>query len=161
NRGFVCEYSATFAQMAAGSAELYDEYAKCAVVDFGYARFHRDGYGKDFRILNAKAGDGADLTLSAGLLSFYRQVLASVQHPSLTSEYQLATPLWVALGKSVTAAAGSDVAELLRFLDHAASDTAWLAKQIERVRSDVAAMQSSLEGDPLEFGGLKSADALV
>ena len=66
-----------------------------------------------------------------------------------------------ALGKSVTAAAGSDVAELLRFLDHAASDTAWLAKQIERVRSDVAAMQSSLEGDPLEFGGLKSADALV
>ncbi|TMH68591.1 MAG: hypothetical protein E6H48_04685, partial [Betaproteobacteria bacterium] len=41
NRGFVFEYSATFAQMAAGSAELYDEYAKCAVVDFGYARFHR------------------------------------------------------------------------------------------------------------------------
>jgi hypothetical protein len=161
NRGFVFEYSATFAQMAAGSAELYAEYAKCAVVDFGYARFHRDGYGKDFRILNAKATDGADLTLSAGLLSFYRQVLASAQHPSLTSEYQLAAPLWVALGKSVTAAAGSDVAELLRFLDHAASDTAWLASQIERVRGDVAAMQSSLEGDPLEFGVLKDADAHV
>lgn len=161
NRGFVFEYSATFAQMASKDANLYDEYAKCAVVDFGYARFHNDSYGKDFRILNAKARDGADLTLTAGLLSFYRQVRAADEHSALLAEYQLAAPLWVALGKSVTAASGSDVAALLEFLDRAASDAAWLAKQFERVRRDVATMQSSLEGDPLEFGLLKDIDVRV
>ena len=158
NRGFVFEYSATFAQMAAGSAELYDEYAKCVVADFGYARFHGDGYGKDFRILNAKARDGRDLTLSAGLLSFYRQVRASGEHPALVADYRLASPLWVALGKSVTAA-NSDVAALLEFLDHAARDSAWLATQFDKVRRDVAVMQAGIEGDPLEFGALKDLDA--
>lgn len=158
NRGFVFEYSATFAQMAAGSAELYDEYAKCVVADFGYARFYGDGYGKDFRILNARARDGADLTLSAGLLSFYRQVLAAEENPLLVADYRLASPLWVALGKSVTAK-NSDVAELLVFLDRAASDADWLADQFERVRRDVAAMQEGLQGDPLEFGALKDVDA--
>jgi superfamily II DNA or RNA helicase len=160
NRGFVFEYSATFAQMAAasGNEELYDEYAKCVVADFGYARFHGDGYGKDFRILNAKARDGTDLTLSAGLLTFYRQVRAADEHPALLAEYQLASPLWVALGKSVTAA-NSDVAILLAFLDRAASDTAWLAEQLDRVRRDVALTQGALEGDPLDFGALKGVDA--
>lgn len=158
NRGFAFEYSATFAQMAAGDADLYDEYAKCVVADFGYARFHGDGYGKDFRILNAKARDGADLTLSAGLLTFYRQVRAADEHPALMAEYQLSSPLWVALGKSVTAG-NSDVASLLQFLDRAASDADWLAGQIERVRRDIALTQGSIEGDPLEFGALKSADA--
>ena len=158
NRGFVFEYSATFAQMAAGSAELYDEYAKCVVADFGYARFHGDGYGKDFRILNARARDGRDLTLSAALLSFYRQVRASCQHPALVADYRLASPLWVALGKSVTAA-NSDVAALLEFLDHAARDTDWLAAQFDKVRRDVAVMQAGIEGDPLEFGALKDLDA--
>lgn len=158
NRGFVFEYSATFAQMAAGSAELYDEYAKCIVADFGYARFHGDGYGKDFRILNARARDGGDLTLSAGLLSFYRQVRASGEHPALVADYRLASPLWVALGKSVTAA-NSDVAALLEFLDHAARDTDWLAAQFDKVRRDVAVMQAGIEGDPLEFGALKDIDA--
>lgn len=158
NRGFVFEYSATFAQMAAGSAELYDEYAKCVSVDFGYARFHGDGYGKDFRILNAKARDGADLTLSAGLLSFYRQVLAASEHPGLLAEHQLAPPLWVALGKSVTAA-NSDVTALLGFLDHAARDTDWLARQFDRVRRDVAVTQGGLEGDPLDFGALQESDS--
>ena len=157
NRGFVFEYSATFAQMAAGDAALYDEYAKCVVVDFGYARFHGDGFGKDFRILNAKASDRSDVTLGAGLLSFYRQVRAAAENPGLASEYQLAAPLWVALGKSVTAG-NSDVAELLEFLDHAAHDAPWLARQFDRVRHDVVAMQGSLEGDPLEFGALKDVD---
>lgn len=157
NRGFVFEYSATFAQMAAGDPALYDEYAKCVVADFGYARFHGDGYGKDFRILNAKARDGADLTLSAGLLSFYRQVLAA-DDAALVADYRLASPLWVALGKSVTADE-SDVAALLEFLDHASRDPVWLATQFERVRRDVALTQGALEGDPLEFGVLKDADA--
>lgn len=157
NRGFVFEYSATFAQMAAGSAELYDEYAKCVVADFGYARFHGDGYGKDFRILNASSSDGADLTLSAGLLSFYRQVRAAAEHPRLLRDYRLASPLWVALGRSVTSGS-SDVAELLRFLDRAASDRGWLAAQFDRVLHDVAAIQGGLQGDPLEFGALKGID---
>lgn len=158
NRGFVFEYSATFAQMAAGDPELYDEYAKCVVADFGYARFHGDGYGKDFRILNAKARDGADLTLSAGLLTFYRQVRAADEHPESLAEYQLASPLWVALGKSVTAA-NADVAELLAFLDRAASDTRWLAEQFDRVLRDISLTQGTLEGDPLELGPLKGVDA--
>lgn len=158
NRGFAFEYSATFAQMAAGSPALYDEYAKCVVADFGYARFHGDGYGKDFRILNAKARDNADMTLAAGLLSFYRQVRIAAEHPRLLADYRLAAPLWVALGKSVTAA-NSDVAALLDFLDHAARDAEWLARQLDKVRRDVRPTQGGIEGDPLDFGALQDTDA--
>jgi hypothetical protein len=74
--GFTFEYSATFAQIADKDEALYDEYARCVAVDFGYARFWREGYGKQPRQINAGQTAGADFALTAGLLAFYQQRLA-------------------------------------------------------------------------------------
>ena len=52
--GFSFEYSATFGQaVKAGSNEkLEQQYAKCILFDYSYKYFYRDGFGKDYRILN-------------------------------------------------------------------------------------------------------------
>ena len=52
--GFSFEYSATFGQAikAARRESLAQEYAKCILVDYSYKYFYRDGYGKDYHILN-------------------------------------------------------------------------------------------------------------
>ena len=59
--GFSFEYSATFKQaLNAGNAkekqELLDEYAHSIIMDYSYKFFYEDGYGKDYRIYNLKAG---------------------------------------------------------------------------------------------------------
>ena len=48
------EYSATFSQAlkAANKTELTEEYARCVLFDYSYKYFYRDGFGKDYRILN-------------------------------------------------------------------------------------------------------------
>ena len=78
--GFSFEYSATFSQAlkAANKPELTEEYAKCVLFDYSYKYFYRDGFGKDYRILNL--ADDRDeetrrLYLTACLLAYYQQVL--------------------------------------------------------------------------------------
>jgi hypothetical protein len=53
-KGFSFEYSATFSQAlkAANKPELTEEYAKCVLFDYSYKYFYRDGFGKDYKILN-------------------------------------------------------------------------------------------------------------
>lgn len=76
--GFSFEYSATFGQamMASSNKDLEREYAKCILFDYSYKYFYRDGFGKDYRILNL--ADDTDeekrrLYLTAFLLAFYQQ----------------------------------------------------------------------------------------
>lgn len=59
-----------------GKGELEKQYAKCILFDYSYKYFYRDGFGKDYRILNL--ADDSDeekrrLYLSACLLAFYQQ----------------------------------------------------------------------------------------
>ena len=77
-QGFSFEYSATFGQAmkASGNKALEQEYAKCILFDYSYKYFYRDGFGKDYRILNL--ADDTDeekrrLYLTACLLAFYQQ----------------------------------------------------------------------------------------
>jgi type I site-specific restriction-modification system R (restriction) subunit len=51
---FSFEYSATFGQAmkASGNKALAKDYAKCILFDYSYKYFHKDGFGKDYRILN-------------------------------------------------------------------------------------------------------------
>lgn len=161
-RGFTFEYSATFAQIAAQDDELYQEYARCAIVEFAYGRFWRGGYGKDFRILNGRGTADAesvrDLVLTAGLLSFYQQVCWYQSHPTEVREYRLSAPLAVMLGTSVTLKEKNgtpDVVVVTRFLAHAASDAKWLAGKIRKVL-DIRGVQQTLNGDPLDFSYLQT-----
>ncbi len=158
--GFTFEYSATFAQIADRDADLYQEYARCIAIDFGYARFWREGYGKQPRQLNARHDSGADFALAAGLVAFYQQRRAFDAHPALAAEYRVAPPLLACVGKEVTAgAADSDVARLVAFLARACGDAPWLAAQIEAVFAHAEPAQSTIDLPPLDLRWLREAMA--
>jgi hypothetical protein len=72
--GFEFEYSATFAQIADGDADFFNDYARCTVFDYGYRRFHDDGFGKSPKSLVTRDIHAQDLVLAAALVAFWRQV---------------------------------------------------------------------------------------
>jgi hypothetical protein len=153
--GFTFEYSATFAQIAALDGDLSDEYAKSTIVEFAYGRFWRDGYGKDFRVLNTRANDeSADLVMAAGLLAFYQQTRWFDEHRADAHEYRVETPLMVFLGSKVQAK-DSEVMRTVTFLDRAGRDTPWLARLIEKVLT-IGGVQQTFAGDPLDFEMVRS-----
>ena len=153
--GFTFEYSATFAQVAALDSGLHAEYAKSVFVDFGYARFWREGYGKDFRVVNTKDSIQEDLLLAVGLLGFYEQARAfdDSEHRAVIAEHNLAAPLAVLVGSRVQGSAdtASEVARVARFLHRAASDLAWLKDKIANIINELRPMQQRLGGDALRF----------
>lgn len=157
--GFTFEYSATFAQMAAIDATLSDEYAKAAIVEFAYGRFWKDGYGKDFRVLNAQTGANADsqattdLVLAVGLLSFYQQTHWYEANTNVARQWRLEAPLAVFLGSKV-ATDGSDVATVVKFIVRVATEPTWFAGLTDKVLS-ISGVQQTLNGDPLDFSYLR------
>lgn len=158
--GFSFEYSATFAQIADKDDALYDEYARCVAVDFGYARFWRDGYGKQPRQINAGSAAGAEFALAAGLLSFYQQRLAYSEHAALAAEYLIAPPLLACVGKDVTAGeAASDVALLVGFLARACAEPMWLAERVTEVLAGADPPQAGIGLPPLDLRWLRQTMA--
>ncbi|MCA3242279.1 MAG: hypothetical protein ING89_13365 [Rubrivivax sp.] len=154
--GFTFEYSATFAQIADKDEALYDEYARCVAVDFGYARFWREGYGKQPRQINAGQAAGADFALSAGLLAFYQQRLAWALHRSQAREVLAAAPLMACVGKDVTAGgAEADVALLVGFLGRACADGPWLAERLAEVLAGGDPAQAGFDIPPLDLRWLR------
>ena len=123
--GFTFEYSATFNQIAGKSADLLNAYGKCLLFDYTYRRFHADGYGKDYAILNLPGGaqdENINMYLLGCLLTFYQQYRIWRDKGALWKEFNPAKPLWVFLGKTVTGsskadqATRSDVINILEFL---------------------------------------------
>jgi hypothetical protein len=125
--GFTFEYSATFSQAlkAANKPELTEEYARCVLFDYSYKYFYRDGFGKDYKILNL--ADDRDeetrrLYLTACLLAFYQQTLLFQEHETAFRPFQIERPLWILVGSKVTAVRSegrqevSDVVDVLLFL---------------------------------------------
>ena len=75
--GFAFEYSATFNQVAGRDNDLLNAYGKCLLFDYSYRRFHADGYGKDYAILNLPGGvqdENSDMYLLGCLLTFYQAI---------------------------------------------------------------------------------------
>lgn len=123
--GFAFEYSATFGQSvaAAGGSKrqsLVDEYAKTILFDYSYKFFYRDGYGKDYHILNLPDDENETFVkkyLTGALLSFYQQKLVFKEHPSAVNQFMLANPLWIFVGGTVTKSLSvSDAADIPRIL---------------------------------------------
>ena len=135
--GFAFEYSATFNQVAGKDNDLLNAYGKCLLFDYSYRRFHADGYGKDYAILNLPDGmqdENSDMYLLGCLLTFYQQYRIYRDKGALWKEFNPAKPLWVFLGKTVTGsskadqATRSDVIHILNFLG-------WVLAHGEDVRS--------------------------
>ena len=123
--GFAFEYSATFNQVAGRDNDLLNAYGKCLLFDYTYRRFHTDGYGKDYAILNLPGGvqdENSDMYLLGCLLTFYQQYRIWRNKGALWKAFNPAKPLQVFLGKTVTGsskadqATRSDVIRILNFL---------------------------------------------
>jgi hypothetical protein len=110
-QGFSFEYSATFGQVvraAAGNTQkkLEQEYAGCILFDYSYKYFYRDGYGKEYRILNL--ADDRDeeirsLYLTACLLSFFQQLRLFKDKSGEFARFNLEKPLAIFVGGKVNA----------------------------------------------------------
>ena len=125
--GFTFEYSATFNQVTGGRnhTDLLNAYGKCVLFDYTYRRFHADGYGKDYAILNLPGGvqdENSNMYLLGCLLTFYQQYRIWRDKGALWKVFNPAKPLWVFLGKTVTGSGKpdqetrSDVISILKFL---------------------------------------------
>jgi hypothetical protein len=110
-QGFSFEYSATFGQVvraATGTTQkkLEQEYAKCILFDYSYKYFYRDGYGKEYRILNLVDDGDAEirsLYLTACLLSFYQQLRLHKDKGAEFAKFLIEKPLAIFVGGSVNA----------------------------------------------------------
>jgi len=147
--GFSFEYSATFGQAikTSGNKKLEQEYAKCILFDYSYKYFYRDGFGKDYQILNL--ADDRDeevrkLYLTACLLAFYQQQKLFDKNKQAFKAFLLEKPLWIFVGGSVNAvrtAGGrkvSDVSDVLLFLAN------FIGKKNESIRR----LERLLSGSP-------------
>ncbi|MCC7314053.1 MAG: DEAD/DEAH box helicase family protein [Planctomycetes bacterium] len=145
-QGFSFEYSATFGQAmkASGNRPLEQEYAKCILFDYSYKYFYRDGFGKDYRILNLADDSDEDkrrLYLAACLLAFYQQQRLYRDKVAQFRPFLLENPLWVFVGGSVNAVRSenkrkvSDVVDILLFLAVFVKEKRHTTKLLDRLLS--------------------------
>jgi IS1 family transposase len=152
--GFSFEYSATFGQAikAARNAKLTQAYAKCILFDYSYKYFYRDGYGKDYQILNLQDDSHEELQelyLTACFLVFYQQLRLFLDQRDTFRPYLIEHPLWVFVGGSVYAVRTqnrrrvSDVLSILLFLAGFVKNRAEAVRRIERLRTGHAGLLDS------------------
>jgi len=140
--GFSFEYSATFGQAMKGKGELEKQYAKCILFDYSYKYFYKDGFGKDYRILNLADDSDEDkrrLYLTACLLAFHQQRKLFEDHPVQFRPFMLEKPLWIFVGGSVNAVRTenrrkvSDVVDILLFLAEFVKDRSQSVRLLDRL----------------------------
>lgn len=134
--GFAFEYSATFGQAVSAAKtstkkSLVDEYSRNIIFDYSYYYFYRDGYGKDYHILNVPDDSKSEFLrkyLTGALLAFYQQKLVFTEHPHQMREFNLENPLWVFVGgtvsKSLSKKESSDILHILEFFADFIKDSA-------------------------------------
>ncbi len=111
-RGFCFEYSATLAQAAAKDDIIRRDYAKSVVIDYAYRRFHADGYGKHWKVMNIRPEKAAHerlaedantrAYLTGALAVLAQQLLVFEESGALVVEQNLAKPFAIFVGASVT-----------------------------------------------------------
>ena len=164
--GFAMEYSATFGNAAAalgpGRRESFaQEYARAIAFDYSYGHFHGDGYGKDYFILNMDDGGEGDneerrhTLMTGNLMAFFQQQLAHSENPDIVREYQIAPPLLLMLGATVTGgnqanhlqrARRADILNLIAFLRRAA-DGNFLQTTVTNILGNNSGLRGESGGD--------------
>ncbi len=151
--GFSFEYSATFGQSvkAANDKTMEQNYARWILFDYSYRFFHKDGYGKHYRILNLSVQHSEDqrqLYLTAALLSFYQQLRIWLDHKDEFAVFNVERPLWVFFGASVNAVrkeAGREVSDVLDVLLFFASFVHQRAESIRHLNMLLAGQDGLLD----------------
>ncbi|WP_428075681.1 DEAD/DEAH box helicase family protein [Candidatus Avelusimicrobium luingense] len=129
SKGFAFEYSATLGQAveAADKKDMRYEYCKCTLFDYSYSWFYKDGYGKDYRIMNLKDDTNKEyrkIYLTGCLLAFYQQLLTWDNHSAEYKQFNWEKPLLVFVGATVVGRQNknnqaeqiSDAMDILHFL---------------------------------------------
>jgi hypothetical protein len=158
--GFAFEYSATFTQAINSNTgkkkiELENEYAKSIIFDYSYKYFYKDGYGKDYSILNLSedSDDIKQTYLTASLLSFYQQMKIYETQKNILKPYLIEKPLMVFVGSSVNAVRTeskrqvSDVVDILLFIDEFIKKRAESIKTINKIMSFDSGLNRKGGGD--------------
>ena len=117
------------------------EYGKSIAFDYSYGHFYKDGYGKDFKILNLLHDSGGyrDMLLLASLLTFHEQQSVFRDMAAKIRCYNIEQPLWALVGASVNAVytknrrKRSDVLEVVCFLHRFLSDRAWAVETLKKL----------------------------
>lgn len=148
--GFAFEYSATLKQALNASStkaadrKMWGEYGKSIVIDYSYKYFYNDGYGKDYRIYNLKAGVDdmhRHIYLIGCLISFFQQVIFTKKNASQIAPFNIENPLLVFVGNRVTASTSaeelSDVQEILHFID----------RFVRNKQESIKCIQQVIQGD--------------
>ena len=96
----------------------------CSIIHINF--FYEDGYGKDYKISNLQQSDDGEANnqyLLACLLRFYQQCRIYAEKGGQWRDFNIAPPLWVFLGKTVTGgksagklATETDVMRIINFL---------------------------------------------
>ncbi len=145
--GFSFEYSATFSQSihAAGAGkkrQLLEEYGKATIFDYSYKYFYKDGYGKDYQILNLNQkwdSDRTELYLTACMIGFYEQMCLFQDNGRAIKPFLIDKPLAIFVGGSVTATTSqkdiSDIVLILKFIQSFVNEKPKTVANIERILS--------------------------
>jgi len=156
--GFEFEYSATFAQLADGDSDFFNDYARCTVFDYGYRRFHDDGFGKSPKSLVTKDSHAQDVVLTAALVAFWRQVQYFNGDAARAQRYRLAAPLAVFVGQSVTGKS-QDVVQVLVFLSQFAGNARTATRWLAQVLDTANPLQQALFAAQLDLSAERSLGA--
>lgn len=129
--GFSYEYSATFGQAVSGQSDrkktkaLLNEYGKATIFNYSYPYFHKDGFGKNFQLLNLQGERWKEYQnqyLIASLLAFYEQTLLYLENQKTIEPFLIEKPLAIFVGKNVTAqqksafdTQASDIIQIVQF----------------------------------------------
>ncbi|MDP3396868.1 MAG: DEAD/DEAH box helicase family protein [Methanoregula sp.] len=151
--GFAFEYSATFGQAIRGdNHNLLSSYGKAILFDYHYRYFYRDGFGKDYQILNVDApnnkydGPICNKVMLANLLAFYEQIcIFQNENTEEINAFNIELPLWVFLGSSVRGE-NSDILNVLRFLQKTFSDKKWAVRTIQSIMEGKSELRDKKTG---------------
>ena len=156
--GFAIEYSATFGQAVAAASgkdqlDLLQKYGKSILFDYSYYYFYKDGYGKEYSILNLKDKEYSEhvkLTLMlANLLTLYEQKVVFDNHSDEIESYNIEDPLWIFVGSKVKGTKNqSDILEVVKFLDQALTNKDnWTVENIEKILNGNSGLRDKNDRD--------------
>lgn len=156
--GFAFEYSATFGQAVAASKgkdalDLLHKYGKSILFDYSYKYFYKDGYGKEFSILNLKDAKYSESTkhivMLANLLTMYEQKLVFDNQSDEIEPYNIEAPLWIFVGSKVQGTKNqSDILEVVKFFNLALkNEDNWTVDIIEKILSGKSGLKDKNDRD--------------
>jgi hypothetical protein len=156
--GFAFEYSATFGQAVASAngkvqLDLLHKYGKSILFDYSYYYFYKDGYGKEYSILNLKDAMYSEhvkhMIMLANLLTLYEQKVVFDNHYDEIESYNIEDPLWIFVGSKVKGKKNqSDILEVVKFLDLALTNKDnWTVENIEKILNGNSGLRDKNDRD--------------